>query len=136
MGIANTALDGIWNDIATVCHSGVELETPAERSTFTVTEVRPEELVITLKSKELMTIGKVAFEGGLSYLLAHGHHASAPCKILSSRRYEDAGPLCRAARTVNGTLNSTYVLPILKKMGLVGIDPGTSGNVAIAWYIA
>jgi hypothetical protein len=135
MGIANIALDGVWKDIATVCHSGVELETPAEKSTFTVKEVRADELVITLKSKETMRIGKAAFEGALSYLLAHGHHTGARCEIRSSAKYEDAGPLCRATRT-NGTRNSTYVLPILKKMGLVDIDPGTSTRVSTAWYIA
>jgi hypothetical protein len=134
MGIATTALDGIWNRIATVCH-GVELKTPAEQSTFTVAEVRPDELVITLKSKELMNIGKAAFEGALSYLLEHGHHEGARCEIRSHQSYDQAGPLCRAART-NGTRNSTYVLPILKKMGLVDTDPGASGGVSTAWYIA
>lgn len=134
MGIAKLALDGIWSRIATVCH-GVELKTPAVKSAFTVAEVRADELVIKLNSENPMSIGKAAFEGALRYLLEHGHHGGAPCEIRSSVRYEDAGPLCRAART-NGTCNSTYVLPILKEMGLVGIEPRNSGGVSTAWYIA
>jgi len=136
MGIAKLALDGVWNHIATVCH-GVELNTPADKSTFVVTEVRPDGIAITFKSKEsIMNIGKAAFEGALRYLLEHGHHAGAPCEIRSSSSYVDAGPLCRASRTEKEPRNSTYVLPILKEMGLVGIEPRNSAGVSTAWYIA
>jgi hypothetical protein len=135
MGIAQKALDGIWNHVADACY-GVRLETPAKKSTFTVAEVRPDELVIILNSDDTMKIGKAAFEGALRYLLEHGHHDGMRCEIRSHISYDQAGPLCRAART-NGTCNSTYVLPILKKMGLVGIDAGTSrDDVSKAWYLA
>jgi hypothetical protein len=133
MGIAKAALDGIWKDIGTVCKG--ELNTPAEQSTFTVAEVQQDRIVITLNSGNPMNVGREAFEGALRYLLEHGHHHGAQCQIRSAQRYEDAGPLCQAARTDKGTRASTYVLPILKQMGLVGIDPDAS-PVSTAWYIA
>lgn len=135
MGIAKTALDGVWNNIDTVCR-GVELKTPSDQSSFTVAEVQQDKIVITLGSKSDMSIDKVAFEGALRYLLEHGHHEGAKCEIRSADRYEDAGPLCQAARGASRTRASTYVLPILKQMGLVGIDPRAPGTVSTAWYIA
>jgi hypothetical protein len=133
MGIAKAALDGIWNHIGTVCKG--ELETPAGQSTFKVAEVQQDRILITLSSGNPMNIGRDAFEGALRYLLEHGHHDGAQCEIRSAQRYEDAGPLCQAARSDRGTRTSTYVLPILKEMGLVGIDPSAS-PVSTAWYIA
>ncbi len=135
MGISKTALEAIWNHIAHAC-DGIRLETPAKKSAFTVSEVRADELVIILSSDNTMKIGKAAFEDALRYLLENGHHDGARCQIQSSSDHERAGPLCRAVRT-NGTRNITYVLPILERMGLVGIDAGTSrDDVSKAWYIA
>jgi len=135
MGIAKAALDGIWNNIMAACQ-GAELLTPAERSWFKVAEVTQERIVITTKFEGSLYIGKEHFEGALHYLLAHGHHDEAPCEIRSNKSYDDAGPLCRAARKPHGgQMNITYVLPILKQMGLVGIDPAAS-PVSTAWYIA
>lgn len=133
MGIAKAALDGIWNDIGTLCKA--ELNTPAGQSTFRVADVQQDKVIITLNSGSPMSVGKEAFEGALRYLLEHGHHHGAQCEIRSAQRYEDAGPLCQAARIDRGTRLSTYVLPILKEMGLVDIDPAAS-PVSTAWYIA
>lgn len=135
MGIAKAALDGIWNNIYANCQ-GVELKTPAEQSAFKVAEVQQDKVVIILGSNNQMNIDRVAFEGALHYLLKHAQHEGAKCEIRSADRYEDAGPLCQAARNANGARASTYVLPILKQMGLVGIDPRASGAVSTAWYIA
>jgi hypothetical protein len=133
MGIAKTALDGIWNHIDTVCKG--ELHTPAGKSTFKVAEVQQDRVIITLNSGSPMNVGKEAFESALRYLLEHGHHRGAQCEIRSAQSYEEAGPLCQATRIDKGTRLSTYVLPILKQMGLVGIDP-TASPVSTAWYIA
>lgn len=135
MGIAKAALDGIWNDICTKC-DGAVLETPAKRSTFRVHEVQQDKLVIILESDNLMNVDRAACEGALHYLLKHGHHEGVKCEIRSADSFENAGPLCQAARNANGARASTYVLPILKQMGLVGIDPRASGAVSTAWYTA
>ena len=131
MSIAKAALDGIWNNIDTAC-DGVTLRSPTEESTFKVAEVKQDRIVITLKDE--LSIDRQAFEGALHYLVSHGHNSASPCEIRSNTMYEAAGPLCRSARKApNGQRNITYVLPILKQMGLVGIGPERPST---AWFIA
>lgn len=135
MSIAKTALDGIWERIAETCKD--KLNTPSDGSSFTVADVRPDKIVITLGSEKSLSVDREFFEGALRYLLAHGHHDKAPCEIRSNKNYDEAGPLCRAARREgNGQMNITYVLPILKEMGLVDTRPRNSDSVSLAWYIA
>lgn len=132
MSIAKAALDGIWNQIASQCQ-GKTLLGPTERSEFMLEEVRSDSVTISL-SNSTLKLEKEAFEGTLSYLLSHRHDDASPCEIRSNKVYELAGPLCQAARKGPGSqMNITYVLPILKKMGLVDIDPSIPST---AWFIA
>jgi len=135
MSIAKTAIDGIWNSISAACQAS--LDTPARQSRFTVREVKQDGITILTSGETTLYIARQAFEGALRYLLSHGHDAQSMCPIGSNVNYDDAGPLCRAARTApNGQMNITYVLPVLEKMGLVGIEP-RSGKIASAtWFIA
>lgn len=135
MSIAKTAINGIWNHIASKCQG--EVATPSDKSSFTVTEVRQDKIVISFESDNSLSVDREYVEGALRYLLANGHHAGNPCEIRSNKNYDDAGPLCRAARkTGPSQMNITYVLPILKEMGLVGTSPRTSDSVSTAWYTA
>lgn len=130
--IVNAALEQQWNTIV----SGTTLGTPSEKSSFTIDEATSDAVRITTNGETSMTIRRAAFEAALLYLVEHGHHSTNnPCEIRSSQTHELAGPLCRAAREANqpgtgGTRVITYVLPILKIMGLVEIDhesrPGTT----------
>ncbi len=121
--IVNAAIQQQWNTIPT----GTSLGTPTEKSSFTFNEVTNDEAHITTSGGTPMTIRRAAFEAALLYLVEHGHSANKLCEIRSNNVYELAGPLCRAARDANqprsgGTMVITYVLPILKAMGLVEIS--------------
>lgn len=130
--IVNAALEQQWSTIS----SDTALDTPSERSSFIIDEATHDAVRITTNGGTSMSIRRAAFEAVLLYLLEHGHHSTGrPCEIRSNQTYESAGPLCRAARDANqpnsgGTMVITYVLPILKAMGLVEIDhesrPGTT----------
>lgn len=131
MSIAKAALDGIWNNIGKC--EGVLLRTPAKGSEFTLAKVTQNRITVALSEVKL-SIDREAFEGALHYLVSHGHNAASPCEIRSNKIYDEAGPLCRSARKApNGQMNITYVLPILKKMGLVGIE---ASRPSTAWFIA
>ena len=60
----------------------------------------------------------------LAYLREYEHTATNKVEIGSNKVYALAGPLCRAIRDANGVsrMVSTYVIPMLAEMGLVGID--------------
>lgn len=83
-----------------------------------------------------MTLRYDAFAKTLAYLAQNNHVAGNPCLVSSNKAYRDAGPLCRAARDANepdgGTMVITYVLPILKKMGLVEIDHAIPNSTWLA----
>lgn len=102
------------------------LRTPSQRSSFGVESVTPERVKVAV-GKSGLVISKAAFEAALEYLHANDHHAGNPCVIESDNDHEKSGPLCKAARLLPsgayGQRNITYVLPILEKLGVVGISP-------------
>lgn len=121
--IVNAAIQQQWNTIPT----GTSLGTPTEKSSFTFNEVTNDEAHITTSGGTPITINRAAFEAALLYLVEHGHSANDRCEIRSNKVYQEAGPLCRVTREANqpgseGRMVITYVLPILKAMGLVEIS--------------
>ncbi|WP_332726497.1 hypothetical protein [Pseudomonas sp. ESBL9] len=104
------------------------LRTPSQRSSFAVESVTPERVKVQA-GKTGVVIRKVAFEAALEYLHANDHHAGNPCVIGADNDHEKAGPLCKAARQLPsgkyGQRNITYVLPILQRLGVVGINPNS-----------
>ncbi len=101
------------------------LNTPDERLdvTFTVAEVSPGEVVILTQSGETrIPIARGVFVEAIRFLHEHGHDQGNPCDI-RARQDSTAGPFCRAIRIPNGnqTMISSYVVPMLAQMGLVGV---------------
>jgi len=71
-----------------------------------------------------MSITKEAFMATVHYLAENRHYSDNECEIHSSNSRENAGPLCRAARDKNHNVRCiNYILPILQKFQIVGIDP-------------
>lgn len=132
MKAAKTVIEQAWNDISKLPPQHV-FYTPTGRRKFSLVSLEQEQLTIaTAKSKA--SISKADFENALRYLMDQGHGVNAPCLIGSNKVYDKAGPLCQAARsTSKGRMNITYVLPILKEVGVVGIGSGVPGT---AWFIA
>ena len=134
MSIAEAAVEGVWDNIASVCY-GKKIYTPTEKSWFSVAEVKQDKLAVTTSNDNMLPpIHRDYFVNALAYLLAHNHTKTSPCEIRSNKVYEEAGPLCRSARAPgSGQMNITYVLPILAEMGLVGIGKDVPSS---AWLIA
>jgi len=122
MSLVNAALNDRWNSVPLL----TTLYTPSERKSLTVWQITPDEMHISTEGGTEMKITRSAFSASLNYLLEQGHVASHPCAIASDQLRSEAGPLCLAARDANsesgGTRVITYVLPILKEMGLVEIN--------------
>jgi len=71
-----------------------------------------------------VSISKAAFHNSIDYLRDKNHDIDNPCKIRSSSDRNTAGPLCIAARDGNGNIRCiNYILPILQKNVVVGINP-------------
>jgi hypothetical protein len=116
--LINAALDKKWPDL----HIGMQLDTPSGRSKFTVSQLIPDQATIQTGGGNPIVIKRDAFFKALKYLVANGHvESSSHCKIRSNKDYDAAGPLCQAVRSANGTMTITYILPMLKAMGLVEI---------------
>jgi len=101
------------------------LRTPSRRSEFDVDSVTLDRVKVAVGDTTLM-IPKAAFEAVLDYLHVNGHHAGNPCVIESNNDHKKAGPLCKVSRKLPtgtfGPRNITYVLPILERLGIVGIN--------------
>lgn len=75
-------------------------------------------------SPQAISISKSAFTAAIHYLSTNNHVKDSPCEIRSSNNGVTAGPLCIAARIENyGVRCINYVLPILQKSEVVGINP-------------
>lgn len=121
--IANAAIQQTWNTVP----NGTSLDTPSDRSSFSLEMFTDDVVRIRTSRGTPMEIRREAFETSLHYLMENGHSRSHPCEIRSNMVYAESGPLCRVARDANqpasgGTMVITYVLPILKEMGLVEIS--------------
>lgn len=131
MNQAKNAIAHAWNDIRSI-HPQHAIPGPTGISAFTLVSVEPEQLTIAT-ARSRATISREHFENALGYLMDNGHDVASPCRIGSNKEYAKAGPLCRAARArPEGRMNITYVLPILREVGLVGIDPKRPST---AWFV-
>lgn len=111
--------DAAWRNIAV----GQRYRTPDlyRGIDFTIEEKTQERLII---SPQKVSISKLAFAATIHYLRLHQHDMDSPCEIRSSNDKATAGPLCLAARAENdGVRCVNYVLPILQKNAVVGVDP-------------
>lgn len=127
--IINAALDNRWG----ILQSGMALTTPdnAMGSPFSIGEITGIAVEVITNGGTAININRQAFEAVLEYLAVNGHTATNACQIGSDKSIGLAGPLCVAARNANGSnvMIISYLLPLLARMGLVGIDgsrPNTS----------
>jgi hypothetical protein len=75
-------------------------------------------------SPQNISINKSAFLATVHYLRINDHDMDSPCEIRSSNNRSTAGPLCIAARDQNSNIRCiNYILPILQKNVVVGINP-------------
>lgn len=87
----------------------------------------------TIKSKDKssinifpqnISISKAAFLKTIHYLRIENHDIDNPCEIRSSNDRKISGPLCVTARDENNNVRCiNYILPILQKNVIVGINP-------------
>lgn len=133
MGIAQAAIESVWDKIGQI-DPALPFDTPAEQSTFRLSATGPNTLTVATSRNNPVTIRKEAFENALAYLLSHGHvDKASPCEIRASAVRENAGPLSQATHAQNEPMNITYVLPILKHVGLVDIEPAKPSST---WLVA
>ena len=117
---------------------GKELQTPSRSARFRITTVDANRVVIETGSKDSqLALTRAAFQQTLDYLAKNSHFGEAQAvEIRSNHTYEDAGPLCQAARYraegKPGCTNITYILPILEQCHAVGIR---STNPNSTWLL-
>ncbi|MCP8348253.1 hypothetical protein LOY33_10840 [Pseudomonas sp. B21-036] len=113
---------------------GKELQTPSRRARFRITTVDANRVVIETGSEDSqLALTRAAFQQTLDYLAGNNHFGQAHAvQIGSNHNYEEAGPLCRAARYraegQPGPTNITYILPILEQCQAVGIRSTTPNS--------
>jgi len=109
-----------WNAL----QQGQCLSTPSKSKSFEIASTTSEKITIKTEGTTEIVINRQAFLAALNYLSVNMHSASNKVKIGSNKDITKASPLCVAIRNANGVniMVSTYVIPMLAKMGLVGID--------------
>jgi len=115
----NNIVNAVWRKIAV----GQTFRTPDlhRGKDFKVEKIDRSHLTILPQS---VSISKSAFIAAIHYLKANQHDMDSPCEIRSSNNQASAGPLCLAVRSENaGVRCVNYVLPILQKNQIVGINP-------------
>lgn len=103
---------------------GQLLSTPSRRKSFEIASITSEKIIIKTEGATEIAINRPAFGAALNYLSVNKHSVSNKVKIGSNKDITKASPLCVTIRNANGVniMVSTYVIPMLAKMGLVGID--------------
>jgi hypothetical protein len=123
VGSANRdVLSGRWDTL----QQGQALSTPSKSKSFEIASITPEKIIIKTEGNTEIPLARAALLAALAYLREYKHTASNKIEIGSNKVYALAGPLCKAIRDANGVsrMVSTYVIPILAEMNLVGIDNG------------
>jgi len=107
-----------------ILQQGQTLHTPSKEKSFEISSIAPDKITIKTQGGTEIEIRRRAFLATLSFLSENNHIASSKVKIGSNKDITKAGPLCIAARNANGpnVMVITYIIPILSKIGLVGID--------------
>lgn len=111
--------DAVWRNIAV----GQRYRTPDlyMGKDFTIEEKAKEKLRI---SPQNASVSKSAMEATIHFLRSNQHDMDSPCEVRSSNNRTTAGPLCCAARSENNDVRCVnYILPILQKNAVVGINP-------------
>lgn len=132
MDEAERLIDEAWHHI----EQDMTLNTPDERSnvTFTIIEVNANGVVILTESAQTeIPINRASFIEAIRYLQANAHDESNPCEITARKEDHAAGPFCRAIRIPNGrrTMISSYLVPILEHIGVVGMGRAQPNTVWI-----
>lgn len=112
-------VDDLWRNIAV----GQMFKTPDLYigKDFKIEEKNPDLLRIL---PQRVLLSKSAFTATIHFLRLNQHDKDSPCEIRSSNDKATAGPLCLAARNENeGVRCINYILPILQKNVVVGINP-------------
>jgi len=110
-------IDGVWTHLRV----GQSYETPDDEKhvPFTISRMTADAIEILPQG---IIVKREAFSVALRYLRTNRHDDNHPCKIGSSNEPKFASPLCREARSRNsGVRCINYILPILAKLGIVGI---------------
>lgn len=120
----NSANDGLLSRRWDTLQQGQFLSTPSRSKSFEIASITSEKITIKTEGATEIAINRQAFLAALNYLSVNKHSASNKVKIGSNKDITKASPLCVAIRNANGVniMVSTYVIPMLAKMGLVGID--------------
>lgn len=120
----NSANDELLSRRWDTIQQGQFLSTPSKIKSFEVASINSEKITIKTEGATEIAINRQAFLAALNYLSANKHSASNKIKIGSNKDITKAGPLCVTIRNANGVniMVSTYVIPMLAKMSLVGID--------------
>lgn len=111
--------EAVWRNVAV----GHRFRTPDlyKGKDFAIQEITKEKLII---SSQNISVSKSAFIAAIHFLKSNDNDIDSPCEIRSSNDRAAAGPLCLAARNENdGVRCINYVLPILQKNAVVGINP-------------
>lgn len=111
------------------------LRTPSQRCEYIVEDFANDRVIVLVAAKRHVLL-RSAFEGALNYLHQNGHGIENPCLIKSNNDSTLSGPLCLASRVMltgaYGPRNITYVVPILKALGLVDTRISTPNSVWLA----
>jgi len=119
-----TATDELLSSLWGTLQQGQFLSTPSKRKSFEIASITSKKITIKTEGATEIAINRQAFLAALNYLNVNKHLASNKVKIGSNKDITKASPLCVAIRNANGVniMVSTYVIPMLVRMGLVGID--------------
>ena len=119
--LLNAALSSIWGRIINLTN----LRTPdnAVGRNYTIRSVTQDFVEIQTEDGSTLRIQRAAFIETMRYLIANQHTENNTCEIRSNQDREQAGPLCRAARDVNGgTRVINYIVPILAAFEILRVD--------------
>jgi hypothetical protein len=110
------ALDQGWKAFP----DSIELRTPAQQSSFTVRKIDEQVMQVQTQGDNAFVIPRQSFIAALAFLREHGHRPGNPCPIRAG--FDNPGPLNQATQ-LNGRVTIMYILPVLKHMALVEINP-------------
>lgn len=121
-------INGIWGGIIV----GSSYKTPdnSKGKLFQITDRGPDAISIF---PQKISISIESFIKALEFLVHNGHNINNPIEIGSSNDPNEAGPLCKAARSANNNTRCiNYILPILASSNYVGLDGKIPNKV---WYM-
>lgn len=93
---------------------------------YTVINVSEARVTIMTNGGNAINMNRASFVAAIGLLIDNNHYINNPCVIGANKTIELAGPLCVATRTANDNTRmiSSYIIPILRHIGLVDINGG------------